>query len=46
MEITVGKLITVYNRLFKNMLNLNDKTNNKTLLIMQGKNQFMNIVEY
>ena len=27
------------------MLNLNEKTSNKTLLIMQGKNQLLNIIE-
>ena len=38
MQATVGKLVTVYNRLYKNMLNINSKVDNKTLLTMQGKN--------
>ena len=46
METHVVKLLTVYNRLYKNMLNINTKLDNKTLAIMQGKNQLMNVVEY
>ena len=42
----MGKLLMVYNRLYKNMLNINTKLDNKTLAIMQGKNQLMNVVEY
>ena len=38
MKLTVGKLVTVYNKLFKNALNLNAKMENKALLTMQGKN--------
>ena len=42
----VGKLLMAYNRLYKNMLNINAKLDNKTLATMQGKNQLMNVVEY
>ena len=46
MQLTVGKLITVYNKLYKNALNLNVKMENQLLLNMQGKNQFLNVVEH
>ena len=46
MEYIVGKLITVYNKLYKNAMNLNIKMENQLLLNMQGKNQFLNIVEH
>ena len=46
MEFTIGKLVTVYNKLYKNALNLNAKMENLALLSMQGKNQFLNIVEH
>ena len=43
---TVGKLVATYNKLYKNMMNINNKTDNNTLLKMQGKNQLLNIVEF
>ena len=46
MQYTIGKLVTVYNKLYKNALNLNVKMENQVLLNMQGKNQFLNIVEH
>ena len=46
MELTTGKLITIYNKTYKNALNLNEKYNNEGLLRMQGTNQFLNICEY
>ena len=46
MQHTVGKLITVYNKLYKNAINLNAKMENQELLNMQGKNQFLNVVEH
>ena len=33
----IGKLIMVYNKCYKNMLNLNNKTNNTTLLIIMAR---------
>ena len=46
MKLQIGKLVTVYNKLYKNALNLNSKMENHDLLRMQGKNQFLNIVEH
>ena len=46
MQLTVGKLITVYNKLYKNALNLNAKMENQALFTMQGKNQLLNVVEH
>ena len=45
MEGTLAKLLIKYNQSFKYTLNLNEKTTNKTVLEMQGKNQLLNIIE-
>ena len=45
MRNTLGKLLIIYNKLYKSALNLNEKTKNTTVLNMQGKNQLLNICE-